>query len=93
MPMVAIELETWVSDEKIQDSFKDVATAIPEGYGAGTIALDDYTVYPGFWSLYDKEQENGYFVIRIEHPDGLNNFQIAGAVLAFAKTYQRPAAA
>ncbi|MCS4088565.1 hypothetical protein [Rhizobium sp. BK176] len=91
MPMVAIELETWVTDEQIQKSFDDVATAISEGYGAGTIALDDYTVYPGFWSLYDKEQEDGYFVIRIEHDDGLNDYQIAGAVKSFAKTYQRPA--
>jgi hypothetical protein len=90
--MVAIELETWVTEEQIQRSFDDVAKDISEGYGAGTIALDGYTVYPGFWSLYDKEQEDGYFVIKIEHEDGLNDYQIAGAVQSFAKTYQRPPA-
>ncbi|MCV9964259.1 hypothetical protein OIU34_20445 [Pararhizobium sp. BT-229] len=89
MEMVAIELETWVTDGQIQQSFEDVAKSISEGYGAGTIALDGYTVYPGFWSLYDKEEQEGYFVIRIEHEDGLNDYQIAGAVTAFAKTYKK----
>lgn len=90
MGMVAIELETWVTEERIQKSLEDVARSISQGYGAGTIALDGYTVYPGFWSLYDKTEGEGYFVIRIEHEEGLNDYQIAGAVEAYAKTYKRP---
>lgn len=90
MAMVAIELETWVTDEQIRKSFQDVVESISQGYGAGTIAFDGYTVYPGFWSLYDKVEKEGYFVIRIEHEDGLNKYQIAGAVMDFAKAYKRP---
>jgi hypothetical protein len=90
MAVVAIELETWVTAEQIQKSFEDVARSISEGYGAGTIALDEYSVFPGFWSLYDKVEKEGHFVIRIEHEDGLNDYLIAGAVAAYAKTYKRP---
>lgn len=90
MALVAIELETWVTDEQIRKSFDDVIESISQGYGAGTIAFDGYTVYPGFWSLYGKEEKEGYFLIEIEHDDGLNQHQIAGAVMDFAKTYKRP---
>ena len=79
-----------MTDEQIQKSFDNVTESISQGYGAGTIAFDGYTVYPGFWSLYDKVEKEGYFVIRIEHEDGLNKYQIAGAVMDFAKTYKRP---
>ncbi len=88
--MVAIGLENWVTDEQIQKSFAEVAKSISKGYGAGTIAIDGNTVYPGDWSLYDQEDGEGWFVIRIEHEDGLSDHQIAGAVTDFAKTYKRP---
>lgn len=89
MGIISIELETWVTEQEIQDSFKDVAEALAEGYGAGTIALYGYTVYPGFWSTYPKELEDGYFLINIDVDDGLSDYGLADAVMRFAETYKR----
>lgn len=61
---------------------KDVATAIAEGYGAGSIMPDDYQEEIGFWTSLEQNLEPAYtIVIRSDVP--LSKYAMADLVLKY----------
>ena len=77
---VSVDLEEGLDIQTIKDALLDVAESLAEGYGAGTIALYDFTVYPGFWTEYDSEG-----TIKIPVMKDWSGYLKAAAVTRFAE--------
>lgn len=89
MNLIDIEIYTEHADQ-VEDAIRDVAMAVVEGYGAGTIAPDiEYGGdVLGFWSSNEKTLEPGIFIIRIEFFAGMADLEIASAITKIADQYK-----
>jgi hypothetical protein len=81
---VVLDLEEGLDRQTIKELLLEVARSLAEGYGAGTILLNEHgdQVWPGFWTEYDDDG-----TIKIPVVKSWSGFRKAAAVEEYAEEY------